>query len=276
LIKIAAAGENPADWKIREGHLKDEMPVRMPYTMGYDIAGTIEDIGSGVDDFKIGDEVFGMVAGGGYAEYVLAYHNKIALKPKTIDMIQAASIPTAALTAWQAFFEVDHLSPGQKVLILGASGGVGSFAVQFAKWRGAQVVATASKDANAFVKDLGADVIVDYENQRFEDVAKDIDLVLDLIGGETLARAYSTLRKGGILISTVEEPSHDRAHALGINVVSMFVHPKAEQLKRIAGLVDQNLIKTYVTQVLPFEQARKAQEISQKGHVQGKIVLKVA
>ncbi len=213
LIKVKAASVNPIDWKVRAGHMKDIFPLTFPATLGLDVSGTVEEVGPDAARFKRGDEVYASLelgAGGGYAEYVVAKETIVAKKPGTLNHVQAAAVPVAGLTAWQALFEVAQLRAGQKVLIHAAAGGVGNFAVQFAKAKGAHVIGTASSKNQAFLGELGVDHAVDYQKTRFEDVVQDADVVLDTIGGETQERSFKALKKGGILVSIVRKATFAR------------------------------------------------------------------
>jgi len=278
LIKVKAAAVNPVDWKIRAGNLKDFLPLTLPATLGSDVSGTVEEVGPGAARFKRGDEVYASLGleGGGYAEYAVAKETIVAEKPGTLDHVQAASVPVAGLTAWQTLFEVAQLRAGQKVLIHAAAGGVGNFAVQFAKAKGAYVIGTASSKNQAFLGELGVDKAVDYQKTRFEDVVHDADVVLDTIGGDTQERSFKVLKKGGILVSIVQPPSQELATKYGVRAVFYGGHPSSSNLTEIARLIDAGKVKTVVETVLPLAEARRAHELSQSGHARGKIVLKPA
>ena len=278
LIKIHAASVNPADWKIRAGYMKDFLPLTFPATLGADISGTVEEVGPGAARFKRGDEVYASLGlgGGGYAEHVVAKEEIVAKKPATLNHVQAASVPVAALTAWQALFEVAQLQAGQKVLIHAAAGGVGNFAVQFAKAKGAYVIGTASSKNQAFLGELGVDKAVDYQKTRFEDVVQEADVVLDTIGGDTQERSFKALKKGGILVSIVQPPSPELAAKYGVRALFYGGHPSSSNLAEIAKLIDAGKVKTVIETVLPLAEARRAHELSQSGHARGKIVLKAA
>lgn len=272
LVHVRAAGVNPVDWKIREGFL-GEMPL--PAIMGIDFSGTVEAVGAGVADFHVGEEVFGEVAdeSGSYAQYAIAPVSQIAHKPEALDHVQAAALPVASLTAWQALFDTAHVEAGQKALIHAAAGGVGSFAVQLAKWKGAYVIATASARSSDLVRKLGADEIIDYHSTRFEQVVQDANMVFDTIGGDTQERSLKVLKRGGILVSVVQPPDQKMADALGVCAVFMVQTARGDQLTEIAGLVAAGKVTVNIESVLPLEQARTAQELSQSGHAHGKIVL---
>ncbi len=274
LIRVYAAGVNPVDWKIRQGYLNHSLPL-IP---GWDVSGVVEATGPGVAGLKKGDEVYSrpdIGRDGGYAESIVVRESEVAPKPKSIDHIRAAAIPLAALTAWQSLFDAAGLRAGQKVLIHAAAGGVGSFAVQLAKWKGAHVIGTASGRNQGFLRELGADEAIDYEATRFEDVVRDLDVVLDTLGGDTRTRSWKVLKKGGILVSIVGPPSAEEAAAHGVRQASVFAQPMAIQLAEIAKLVDSGKLRAIVQNVLPLSEARRAHELSQTGHTRGKIVLRV-
>jgi len=278
LIKIHAASVNPVDWKIRAGYMKDFLPLTFPATLGSDISGTVEELGPGAARFKRGDEVYASLGleGGGYAEYVVAKEAIVAGKPGTLDHVQAAAVPVAGLTAWQALFEVAQLRAGQKVLLHAAAGGVGNFAVQFAKAKGAYVIGTASSKNQAFLGELGVDEAVDYQKTRFEDVVHDADVVLDTIGGDTQERSFKALKKGGVLVSIVQPPSPELAEKYGVRALFYGGHSSSSDLAEIARLIDAGKVKIVVETVLPLAEARRAHELSQGGHARGKIVLATA
>ncbi|MDF2435240.1 MAG: hypothetical protein JWP44_4871 [Mucilaginibacter sp.] len=275
LVRVHAAGVNPIDWKIREGAFREG--VRLPLIPGKDIAGMVERIGSTVSGFAVGDAIYAFAAsrGGGYAEYAVINTGEAAHKPGSLDCVQAAAVPLAATTAWQALFDTGGLSPGQTVLIHGASGGVGGFAVQFAKVRGAHVLATAAADHLEYVKGLGADEVVDYQAVRFEKIVKGVDMVLDTIGGDTQQRSWQVLKPDGILVSTVGLSSPETGTASGVRSASVTARPNAAQLAEIGRLIDAGQVKVNLQTVLPLTEAHQAQALIQCGHSQGKIVLQV-
>jgi NADPH:quinone reductase-like Zn-dependent oxidoreductase len=278
LIRVHAAAINPFDSAVRAGSMQEMIHPSFPLILGVDVTGEIEAVGDAVKDFQIGDAVYAMLGleFGGYAEYVVAPASVVAPKPNSLNFIQAASVPLAALTAWQSLFEHANLSAGQRVLIQGAAGSVGGFAVQFAKAKGAYVIGTASASQQASVKELGADEVVDYQHTRFEEVVHDVDAVLDLVGGETQERSFQVLKSGGILVSTVSTPDAEKAKSHGVRSTQMMFHQDATQLREIAKLIDAGQVKTAAETVLPLQEARKGQEMLKEGHVQGKIVLQVA
>ena len=275
LVRVLAAGVNPVDWKIREGYMGR---AALPQVMGIDFSGIIEETGSEVSEFGIGEDVFGEVGEdwGSFAEFTAAPEVSIARKPQGLDHKQAAALPVASLTAWQAIFDVAHLQAGQKILIHAAAGGVGGFATQFAKIKGAQVIGTASAGSAEYVRQLGADQVIDYRSARFEDVVRDADVVFDTIGGETEERSYATLKRGGILVSIIHPPSESLARAHGVTAVFIRQKPNGNQLAAIADLVVKGKVKVNIDTVLPLSEARKALDLSQSGHVHGKIILQVS
>jgi NADPH:quinone reductase-like Zn-dependent oxidoreductase len=278
LIEVHAAGVNPIDWKVREGYAKDWLRHKLPLILGWDVSGVIVELGSGVKGFKKGDEVYGKLDSGrdgAYAEYAVSYTDNIALKPGTLDHVHAAAVPITALTAWQSLFDLANLSAGQTVLIHAAAGGVGHFAVQFAKWKGARVIGTASARNEEFVKKLGADMVIDYTTKKFEDEVSGVDCVLDTQGGEILNRSLCILKKGGIVVSTIGEPSADDLARYGVRSSHIIARADSRQLVRIAELIDAGHVRPVVETVLPLAEARRAHEMSQTGHVRGKIVLKI-
>ena len=278
LIKVRAAGVNPVDWKVRAGYMKEMLPYEFPLILGWDVSGTVEKTGSEVTRLNAGDNVYGLAdisRNGAYAEFIAMKADHVALKPESLDHVHAASVPLAALTAWQAIFSAADLSAGQKILIHAAAGGVGCFAVQLAKWKGAYILGTASARNRDFLLGLGADEVIDYTETQFEDVAVDVDVVLDAMGGETRERSWKTLRRGGVLVSILGPPDENKAAEFGVRSAGVFVQPDAEQLTAIAELIDNGLIKTVVTEVLPMADAARAHEMSETEHVRGKIVLEV-
>jgi NADPH:quinone reductase-like Zn-dependent oxidoreductase len=279
LIRVVAAGVNPVDGMIRSGLFAKDGSRAFPIILGGDVAGVVEKIGSKVTKFKAGDPVFAYVSldnSGGYAQYALVKEGEAAPKPKSLTYVEAAAVPIVALTAWQALVDTAKLSAGQTVLIHGGSGGVGSFAIQIAKARGAKVIATASKANQDLLKELGADTAVDYTKQKFEDVAKDVDVVLDSIGKDTLARSYGVVKKGGFIVSLVARPNQAELDKHGIRGAALSVEPNSEELAEIGRLIDEKKIRVIVSQTLPLAEARKAQEQAATGHTRGKIVLKIA
>jgi NADPH:quinone reductase-like Zn-dependent oxidoreductase len=278
LIKVHAAGVNPVDWKVREGYFKKMVNYKLPLIPGWDFSGAVVSLGPDAERFEEGDEVFGKADSsrdGAYAEYLVMKESEVAFKPKSIDHIEAAAIPIGALTAWQALFDTARLTEGQSVLVHAAAGGVGHFAVQLAKWKGATIIGTASQRNLDFLRQLGVDKAIDYHKRQFEDVVRDVDVVLDTIGGDIQKRSWKVLKKGGILISIVRPPSQQEADANGVYQAFIRAQSNAAQLAEIAELVDSGEMSPIVETVLPLSEARHAQELSQAGHIRGKIVLKI-
>jgi NADPH:quinone reductase-like Zn-dependent oxidoreductase len=278
LIRVHAAGVNPIDWKVREGHMKDSWPHKFPLILGWDLSGVVEELGRGASRFKIGEEVYSVpdpTRDGAYADYIVVRESELALKPNSLHHIRAAAVPLAALTAWQSLFDTAQLQPGQRVLIHAGSGGVGHFAVQLARWKGAYVFATASTKNQDLLRKLGVDKAIDYTQQRFEDVARNIDIVLDTLGDDTQERSWSVLKKGGVLVSLVQPPSEEKAKVLGVRAAFVAGHPDGEQLAEIAKIIDSGKLAPVIDRILPFSEARRAHELSQSGHTRGKIALRV-
>src|SRR5881398_3890242 len=277
LVRVIASGVNPADPLTLSGKYAREFGTHLPLIPGYEIAGVVEKTGANVTKLKVGDAVYGYPTfGGGWAEYVTVKEWEVAAKPKSLNFVETAAVPMGALTAWQALVDVAKLQPGQTILIHGGSGGVGSFAVQIAKARGARVIATASTANQDLLKQLGADVAVDYTKTKFEDVAKEVDAVLDPVGKDTLARSYGVARKGGIVMSLVARPDPAELQKHGIRGAGISVHPDAEDLAEIAQLIDAGKIKPIVTQVLPLSEAIKAEQQAATHHTRGKVVLQIS
>jgi len=275
LVKIHDAGVNPVDWKIREGYMKKVRPVSFPYTMGQDFSGEAAAVGAGVTGFSKGDYVFGF-ARGSYAEYAIASPEGLAHMPKTVDFVTAAAIPTAGLTAWQIVMDVAKVSQDQTVLVHGAAGGVGTFAVQFAKRAGARVSATASREDFTYLQDLGVAQVIDYKSERFEDKVKEVDIVIDLVGGNTLTRSYGTVKKNGLVITTVGPADESEAKQHGVRVIQFVMKPASDELQQIARLVEQGLVKPRISKVMQLPEAKEAEDLSQLGHPHGKVILRVA
>jgi NADPH:quinone reductase-like Zn-dependent oxidoreductase len=281
LVKVRAAAVNPVDWKIRDG-LGDIFGLKPPLILGCEVAGTVEAVGSrgpsrtGVSDFVAGDEVYGYLSAysGGYAEYVAAPASEFEHKPKQINFDTAASVPVAALTAWQGIFDHGELASGQRILITGASGAVGSMAVQLAKNKGAYVIGTGSDRNEEFVRKLGADEFIDYKKAKFEDKVSGADLVFDTVGGDTQERAFQTLKRGGVLVSTVNPPSAEKAKEFGVTVAMVAVMPNPGQLAEINRLLESGKLKVRVATVLPLAEVKKAHQLSASGHADGKIILR--
>lgn len=278
LIEVHAASINPVDYKIRSGAFPVFERSQLPVTLGRDVSGVVVQCGKDVEHLHAGDAVFALLdpARGAYAEYVVASAAICAAKPRSLDHVTAASVPLAGLTAWQALFEHGQLQPDQYVLIHGGAGGVGHFAIQFAKAKGARVATTVSGASDTdFVRSMGADDIIDYKTEPFEERVRDVDLVLDLVGGETQKRSWSVLKGGGSLVSTLGQPPDREAHKHRVRGVGFLVQPNAQQLTEIARLIDDSLVRPIVRACFSLEEARTAQERVEQDHGMGKVVLRV-
>jgi NADPH:quinone reductase-like Zn-dependent oxidoreductase len=275
LIRVVAAGVNPVDASIRAGRFKTGS---LPFIPGMDVSGVIEKTGTKITRLKEGEPVYAYLSfkeQGGYAEFAIAKENETSPKPKSITYEQAAAVPLAATTAWQALIETAKLSAGQTVLIHGGSGGVGHFAIQIAKALGAKVIATASTPNQDLLKQLGADQAIDYTKTKFEDVVKDVDVVLDATRSDALAHSYGVVKKGGIIVSITGQPDQAELDKHGIRGSSMMAHPDVKVLDELGKLIDAKKIKPIVSQVFPLSEASKAQQQIETRHTRGKIVLKV-
>jgi len=285
LIEVAYAGVNPVDWKIREGYLKEALPHQLPIIPGWECAGTIKKVGGRVQRFSPGEKVYAycrkpLVQWGAYCELVAVSEKSIARAPKQMKAEEAAGVPLAALTAFQVLFDVANLKKDETVLIHAGAGGVGSFAIQFAKNAGARVLTTARQINHEYVKQLGADVALDYTARPFpvslrEIEAQGVDVIFDCAGGETLSQSYGCLKAGGRLVTIVDQPTIPADAPQGIKAQYHFVTPSGRQLTEIAALIDAGKIKAPALQILPLADAAKAQELSRAGRTRGKIVLKV-
>jgi NADPH:quinone reductase-like Zn-dependent oxidoreductase len=276
LVRVHSAGVLPADWKLRQGLFKNVRTIQFPYIPGTAFAGVVVEVGAYVTTFKKGQQVFGRSTMGTYAEYTIASQESLVLKPFSISFDEAATISGGAATAWQALMHDGGLKAGKRVLIHGAAGGVGLYAVQFAKWKGAHVTGTASPTNVDFVRSLGAETVIDYTSASFEQVVQDVDLVLDTVGGETLDRSWSVIKSGGTLISLLEQPSLEKAKERGIRAIKPNRLSTSEDLKAIAQLIEEGIVKTAISKIFPFHEVRLAHEMSQIGHGRGRIVLHIA
>jgi NADPH:quinone reductase-like Zn-dependent oxidoreductase len=279
LVKINAAGVLPIEWKLRQGLFPSFPAGALPYVPGSAFAGIIAEAGPGVSAFQPGQLVFGRSNHGAYAEYTTASVETIALKPDNLSFEQAASISGGATVAWTALFECADLQAGQSVLIHGAAGGVGSSAVQFARLRGARVIATAGKRNQDFVRSLGVETVVDYAATPFEEVAREVDLVLDTVGGETLTRSFSVVRPGGLIVSLLGEPSQELARQHNIRAIANFVsqpYPSSHLLQTIAQLASDGRLVLPLERVFELGEAAQAHQLSQTGHSRGRVVLHIA
>jgi len=277
LVRVIASGVNPADPLILNGKYAKEFGTHLPLVLGYDMAGVVVSAGAKVTKLRVGDPVYAyLLWGGGWAEYCISNEGESAIKPKSLGFIDASAVPLAALTAWQALIDIGKIENGQTVLIHGGSGGVGSFAIQIAKAHGARVIATASTANQDVLKQLGAEVAIDYTKQKFEEIAHDVDLVLDPVGRDTLARSYGVVKKGGIVVTIVSRCDQAELKKHEIRGASLSSHPDSGELGEITKLIDGGKIKPIVTEVLPLTDAAKADAQAETHHTRGKIVLKIA
>ncbi len=277
LIRVRAASVNPVDYKIRSGSYPVVKQDQLPKVLGRDVAGEIERCGPSVRDLEVGETVYAMLDGGpgGYAEYVTMRADLVAPKPGELDYRSAAAVPLAGLTAWQGLFDHGHLQAGQRVLIHGGAGGVGHLALQFAKAKGATVTTTVSTQDVDFVRHLGADQVIDYTRERFEEKVRDVDLVLDLIAGETQERSWAVLKDGGTMISSLARPSEARARERHARAESFVAHPDRAELMEIGRLIDQGRVHPHVSAVFELKQAAEVQPRLEHRHPQGKVVLQI-
>jgi NADPH:quinone reductase-like Zn-dependent oxidoreductase len=277
LLRVEAASVNPVDAKMREGKIASIQAKDLPLTLGRDVSGVIESCGTAVQGLRKGDEAFAFVGydRGAYAQYVVVKADEFAPKPENLSHVEAAAVPLAGLTAWQGLLDHGKLQSGQRVLIHGGAGGVGHFAVQIAKTKGAWVAVTCSGRDADFMKTLGADQVIDYQKQRFEDEVADIDLVFDLVAGETQMRSFGVLKSGGALISTLQEPDKSKAKSKNLRVAHYMAKPNAAQLAEIGRLLQAGKIKPYIFKTYKLDEAGKAEQALAQQHVQGKIVLTV-
>lgn len=275
LVQVYAAGINGIDWKIRDGELQQVFKFQLPIVLGSDAAGVVAAVGEGVDTWKVGQEVYGMMErsrSGSFAEYAIAKADAIAPKPKSLSYVEAASIPAVALTAWQALFDKGNLTEGQSVLIHGAAGGVGIFAVQLAKSKRARVIATASAANIDTVRQLGANEVIDYRTTPFEQVVNGVDVVLDILGGDTRARSWQVLKPNGVLVSTVPPPPQAPE---GLRSEMLMMQARGDELLEISKLLETGQLKTIVERVFPLSETAQALELNKTGHTHGKIVVQV-
>jgi NADPH:quinone reductase-like Zn-dependent oxidoreductase len=275
LVRVRAAGVNPIDWKIRQGYMKDVMPTQFPLTIGQDFAGEVVDKGKSITQFTKGDRVFGF-AEGSYAEYAAAQASRVAKIPGGMDFATAAALPTAGLTALQIIRDFVGAKPGTTILIHGAAGGVGSFASQIAKNSGARVIGTATGSDIEYLKSIGVDEVIDYKRERFEDKVRNVDAVVDLVGGDTNARSYGVVKRGGVLVSTVQPPDEAAAQRAGIRAQHIVMKRNSADLFELAQLVAKGAVKPRMDKTMSLGEAKEAQQLSETGKTDGKVILKVA
>lgn len=278
LVRVVAAGVNPIDWKLRSGAMAHSLPKTFPFALGSDGAGVVTAVGGTVSGFSAGDEVFfyaEFARGGSYAEYVAVDASQVARKPRTVSFATAAAMPTPAQAAWTALMETAQLAQGMRVLIHGGAGALGSVAVQLAKLQGAYVIATAGTADLALVQSLGADEVIDYRTQRFQDLVSAMDVVLDTWGGATQEASWATLRQGGLLVATAMPPSAERAAAAGVRAAFVFTPPRGAVLAQLAALVDAGRLRVLVGQEFALADAGLAHRRGESGKARGKMVLHV-
>lgn len=277
LVKVAAASVNPVDYKIRQGGYPKVTESDLPITLGRDICGLVEQAAAGAV-YARGAKIYAVLGWdlGGYAEYALVPPAYCAPQPASLNAVDSAAVPLAGLTAWQGLFDYGGLAQGQRVLVHAGAGGVGHFAIQFAKARGAEVLTTASAANLGYVRSLGADTVIDYQAQRFEDLVRDVDVVFDLLGGETRERSWQVLKRGGILVSTLGQPDEAKAAAHGVRAKGYTAQPSAAQLLEIRDLIDAGKVRPTVTRTFTLDSASAAQRFLEHEHPRGKIVLSIA
>jgi len=284
LVNVKAAGVNPADLKIREGYFQQMIPLQFPSTMGADISGIIKELGEGVSNsgLKRGDEVYGAASAvfsggsGAFAELALVNEDTIAHKPKTLNHIEAAGLPTVGVSAWQGLIENIGLSKDKKILIHGGAGGIGSIAIQLAKHLGAYIATTASTIDEQFVQELGANQMIDYKTENFEDILHDYDGVFDTVGGDTYKRSFKVLKKGsGIITSMLEQPNSELMNRYGVKALVQFTQANRQLLTKLAEWVDQNNIKVNIDKTFSIDEAADALDYQRDIHPRGKVVITV-
>lgn len=278
MVEVHASAINPIDWIIMSGAMKEMLPYALPWIVGYDVAGTITEVGGDVTHLKVGDDVFGRADGtqaATMAEFAAIKESDLAVQANSITHQQSAGIPLAGLTAWQALFEHGALESGQRVLIHAGSGGVGTLAIQFAKHAGAWVATTASARNRELVMSLGADQFVDYSTEDFADVVEPCDLVLDMVGGETLTKSFDVVKRGGRVVSIKEQAPDGLAAAKGVAFAQFFMHPDSDALTTIAGLIDDGTVRPVVDSVFPLDQVAAAFLHAEEGHPTGKVIIAV-
>jgi NADPH:quinone reductase-like Zn-dependent oxidoreductase len=278
LVRVVAASINPVDWKVRAGYLAQMIPHPLPLTLGWDVSGVVTAVGAGVTQWQVGDAVFSrpdLARDGTYAEFVAIRANECARKPRTISHVEAASLPLAGITAWEAMVDVARVGPGQRVLVHAGSGGVGSLAIQIVKAAGATVIATTSGRNRALVESLGADQVVDYTATTVADAVEPVDVVFDTIGGDVQEASWSLLKPGGIQVSIISPPDEARAAGLGVRGAFVFIGPNAPVLERLAAMVDGGTLRPIVGAEFALSDIAAAHALSESGRAVGKIVLYV-
>jgi NADPH:quinone reductase-like Zn-dependent oxidoreductase len=282
LVDVKAAGVNPIDWKISEGYMKQMISLQFPSTLGMDFSGIIKEVSKDIstEEYKQGDEVYGQasVTNGGtgaFAEIALTNTDNVALKPKSLNYAEAAALPLVGVSAWQALVENMELSKDQKILIHGGAGGIGSIAIPLAKNLDAYVATTASSDDKEFVHKLGADEVIDYKNQSFEDLIHDYDAVYDTVGGQTYTKSFKVLKKGGIIVSMLEPPNSDLMEKFGVKAIFQLTQVNKDRLTQLAKWIDKNNIKIHVDKTFSLDETAKALDYVKDVHPRGKVIIKI-
>jgi len=280
LIEVHASSINPFDSMVREGFLKDTIPLNFPVTLGGDISGIITEIGEGVIDFKIGDKVYGQAnvvggASGAFAEFATTKSSQIGKMPANLSYTDSAAIVMTGLSAYQVIYEHMKLQAGQTILIHGGAGGIGSVAIQMVKHLGARVITTASGDGVMFAKDLGADEVIDYRSQKFEDLVTGVDAVFDTVGGETYDKSFNVMKKGGVIVSMTTQPNEELSEKFGVSAIYQSTHTSTEQLDKLAKLINEGIVTVRVDKVFALDQIKQAFEARESGSVKGKLAIKI-
>jgi NADPH:quinone reductase-like Zn-dependent oxidoreductase len=279
LVRVVGASVNPVDWRMRSGAIRERLPLTFPAILGCDFAGVVAGLGTGAEPFHIGDEVYGFCGAGpdgSYAEYLALPASHAALRPRSLTLLESAAVPLGAITAYVALIEDAGLQRGQDVLVHAAAGGVGVMAVQLAKAAGARVFATGSAGSASLIESLGADVVIDYQNQDFASVAQNMDIVLDAVGGRTQARSWACLRRGGYLAAIVTPADPAAAERHGVRTKRSTARPDGALCARFAAMIDAEVLRPIIDRVMPLSEIREAHRLSEAGHSHGKIVLSVA
>ena len=274
-VKVDGAGLNPVDYKIRQGHFPPANPKEFPAITLREFSGTISKIGPGVSGVELGEGVYGITDAGAAAEYTVAKASAIGPRPPSMDPADAAIVPLAGMTAWQALFDHGRLEAGERVLIHAAAGGVGTFAVQLAKWKGATVIGTASKEHFSLLRELGADQLIDYKDQKFEDVVSDVDVVLHAIGPDALPASLKVLKPGGRLVAISAQPDAEEAKRQGKEATMFMMTPKSDQLRKLSDLIEDLKVRPVIDTIVPLEKAAEAMAELEKGHTVGKIGVRI-
>ena len=282
LVDVKAASVNPIDWKIREGYMKQMISLQFPSTLGMDFSGIIKEVSKDIstEEYKQGDEVYGQasVTNGGtgaFAEIALTNTDNVALKPKSLNYAEAAALPLVGVSAWQALVENMELSKDQKILIHGGAGGIGSIAIPLAKNLDAYVTTTASSDDKEFVQNLGADEVIDYKSQDFEELVHDYDAVYDTVGGQTYTKSFKVLKKGGIIVSMLEQPNSDLMEKFGVKAIFQLTQVNKDRLTQLAKWIDKNNIKIHVDKTFSLDETAKALDYVKDVHPRGKVIIKI-